>query len=90
MVRLPPQCPERLIGQLTHGDSGACVHAHIGVALRIAGANVEHGMFWVLPVDPVSRAVDDRTAAIGTAKLAVVDSLSFSCLSIHKVLRLLK
>ena len=65
VVGRAPERAELVIGEATHGDVGARVNLHIGVALRIPATDVQHSALTVLTVNTVGAPQDDWAAAIG-------------------------
>lgn len=53
VVSRAPKCAQLVIGKAPHGDVRAGVYLHIGVALGIPAADVEHSALAVLPVNAV-------------------------------------
>lgn len=53
IVGRAPERAELVIGEAPHGNVGAGMDFHIGVALRIPAADIQHGPLAVLAVNAV-------------------------------------
>ena len=85
MMSRSAQGTELVIGQTTDRDIGAGVNSDICIAFRKVAAHIQHGTFFILVIDSVCAAVNNRAAAIWTAHAACIKSLSFFLSFIHFV-----
>lgn len=67
VVGCTPERAELMVSKATNGNVRAGVDFHIGVALRVPAAHIEHGPLAVLAVDSVGASQHNRAAAVGTA-----------------------